>query len=94
MLELKMIKKIEDITEINVKYCTMDNDNPKWFSILKDKEGYNIYGYISGDTPTFVSKHSYVHFWQTLKGVIKAIKRFAKDGSWGFGNYFPDEKKI
>ena len=90
---MEIISKIEEITEPNIKYATCDSLQARWFQIDLDKEGYCIYGYVSGSMPTSVCNGSMVKYWKTWKGVISAIRKFAQKGNWGFQNYFPYLRK-
>ena len=86
----EVIKTIDDIKDINVKYKT--ESSRRWFEICKDNlNEYTIYGLITGDVPEHVFKGQYVITWKTFSGVKKAIKRFSKKGIWGFGSIFPNE---
>jgi len=70
----EVIKTIDDIKDINVKYKT--ESSRRWFEICKDNlNEYTIYGLITGDVPEHVFKGQYVITWKTFSGVKKAIKR-------------------
>lgn len=90
---MTIIHSINEIIKPSIKYTTYNGLNPKWFQIDKESEGYCIYGYVCGSIPTSVCKGDMVQFWKTWNGVIKAIRRFTQEGSWGFQNYFPNERR-
>lgn len=96
MNDYKIIKTVEEITEEDVdnrvKFSTVHNKY-KYFQVSRLEDGYMIDGHISGDMPTSVCAGSYVKVWKTLNNVKKAIKRFAAGGSWGFHQYFPEERQ-
>ena len=85
------IQNVEDIKEYNVEYNTVSNGSNRYFKINKDEEGFYIYGHVCGQMTHSVCIGEYIKYWKTWNGVIRAIKRFAKDGSWGFQNFFPNE---
>jgi len=89
--DFKIIKKIDEITDINIKYTTFNREN-KFFEIKFDKEyGYFITGYVCGDSINYVSNNFNIKFWKTFNGVKRAIKRFTKKGYWGFGQWLLEE---
>lgn len=91
---VKIIRRIEDIKKSNIKYATRTSGHNRWFMIDHDKEGYCIYGYVCGQMPTSVCKTSYVTYWKTWNGLIRAIRLFAKSGAWGFSKFFPKERQL
>ena len=86
--EIIVINSIDEITEVGIRYA--HSSKPlKWISIDKDGNEYCLYGMISGDLPTFAtgSNWNQVKFWKKFNGVIKAIKIFSKNGSWGLRHW-------
>jgi hypothetical protein len=95
MDEYKIIKTVEEITEEDIKNkvkFSTEYNRYKYFQVDKLEEGYMIYGHVSGDMPTSVCLGTYVRTWKKLNGVKRAIKRFSKNGSWGFFKWFPSER--
>jgi hypothetical protein len=95
LYDYKVIKSVDEITEEDVfnrtKFSTEYNKF-YFFEIEKDTDGsYYLYGHVCGDMPTTVCKGTYVQSWKTLNNVKRAIKNFAKKGSWGFFKWFPKE---
>jgi len=89
MTEIKIINSIDEITEFDVMYAHCDKPS-RWIRIDKDGEKeFCVYGMISGDIPTVVgtSKHNEVKVWKTFNGVIRALKKYSKDGSWGMRHW-------
>jgi hypothetical protein len=95
MNDYKIIKSVEEITEVDVlnrvQFSTKHNKN-EYFRIDKSEEVYMIDGHVCGDMPTSVCVGTYVQTWKSLNAVKRAIKRFSKNGNWGFFKFFPEEK--
>ncbi len=86
---IKIIKSIDEITESDIKYAHVSKPS-QWISI--DKEGekeFCVYGFVSGDQPTSITTSNWneVKIWKTFNGVIRTLKKYSKDGSYGFRHW-------
>jgi hypothetical protein len=90
MEHIKVITSVDEITINDIYYTfTTLNRQDKFFKINYDETfGYSIYGNIAGDNPTYVGVNWNVKYWKTFNGVITAIKKFTKEGYWGFNQWF------
>lgn len=89
MNDIIIVNSIDEITKCNVKYAHASRPN-RWIQVDKDSETeYCVYGMVTGEFPQSVTTSNWqrVKVWKTFKGVIRALKLYSKDGSWGMRHW-------